>query len=164
MPLEPAVELEHHARVELDGDDCLHSCLEEALRKITRPGPDLEDCVSGLEACLGNDGVHQSRIPQDVLPLGLLERDAALQPRTAATSGGPRAVALLLYLASRHCGGFLASTRPPEKGEVVVGTGEGWSMGGVRHVVSRDCERARNGAERRLGFCRSGVRIGLVMN
>ena len=108
MPLEPAVELEHHARVELDGDDCLHSCFEEALRKITRPGPDLEDCVSGLEACLGNDGVHQSRIPQDVLPLGLLERDPALQ------SGAPRrAVALLLDLAPRHGGrfGFLPARR-----------------------------------------------------
>jgi len=47
---------------------------------------------------------------------------------------------------------------------VVVGSGEVWWMGGVRHGVGRDCERARNGAERRLGFCRSGVRIGLVMN
>jgi len=41
-----------------------------------------------------------------------------------------------------------------------------WGLGrcGGWAVVSRDCERARNGAERRLGFCRSGVRIGLVMN
>ena len=164
MPLEPTVELEHHALVELNGDDGLDPRLKQALGEVPCARPDLEDGVGGLEPGLGDDGVHQRGVPQYVLPLGLLERDAALQPRTAATSGGPRAVALLLYLASRHCGGFLACTRPPEKGEVVVGTGEGWSMGGVRHVVSRDCERARNGAERRLGFCRYGVRIGLVMN
>ena len=106
MPLEPAVELEHHARVELDGDDCLHSCLEEALRKITRPGPDLENCVSGLEACLGNDGVHQRGDPQDVLPLGLLKRDPALQPSASSAGAPSHSVALHLDLAPCHGGRF----------------------------------------------------------
>jgi hypothetical protein len=38
-------------------------------------------------------------------------------------------------------------------------------MSGGRHGESRDCERARNGSgEAARVLCRSGVRIGLVMN
>jgi hypothetical protein len=101
VPLEPSVELEHHARVELDGDDGLDSGLEEALGKVARSRTDLENGVGGLEAGLGDYGVHQRRITQDMLPLGLLERDPALQARAAARSC---AVALLLDLAASHDG------------------------------------------------------------
>lgn len=106
MPLEPAVELEHHARVELDGDDGLDPRLEEALGEVSRARPDLEDGVGGLEPGLGDDGVHQRGVPQDVLPLGLLERDPALQPAAPSSSAPRRAVALLLDLAPSHGGGF----------------------------------------------------------
>jgi hypothetical protein len=95
VPLEPSVELEHHARVELDGDDGLDSGLEEALGEVARAGTDLKDGVGGLEAGLGDYAVHQRRITQDVLPLGLLERDTALQAR---------AVALLLDPSASHDG------------------------------------------------------------
>ena len=101
MPLEPTVELEHHARVELDGDDGLDPRLKQALGEVPCARPNLEDGVGGLEPGLGDDGVHQRGVPQYVLPLGLLERDPALQ------SGAPRrAVALLLDLAPRHGGRF----------------------------------------------------------
>jgi hypothetical protein len=100
VPLEPSV-LEHHARVELDGDDGLDSGLEEALGKVARSKPDLENSVGGLEAGLGDYGVHQRRITQDMVPLGLLERDPALQACAAAHSC---VVALLLDLAASHDG------------------------------------------------------------
>jgi hypothetical protein len=101
VPLEPSVELEHHARVELDGDDGLDSDLEEALGKVARSRTDLKNGVGGLEAGLRDYGVHQRRITQDMLPLGLLERDPALQACAAARSC---TVALLLDLAASHDG------------------------------------------------------------
>lgn len=113
MPLETAVELEHHAWVELDGDDGLDAGLDQALGEVPRAGPDLEDGVGGLEAGLGDDGVNQRRVPQDVLPLGLLERDPALQPRATAASRAS-AVPLLLDLAARH-GDALGSRRRRRK-------------------------------------------------
>jgi hypothetical protein len=106
VPLETAVELEHHARVDLDGDDGLDPRLEEALGEVSRTRPDLEDGVGGLEPGLGNYGIDQCGVPQDVLPLGLLKRDPILQP-AAPSSGAPRrAVALLLDLSPSHGGGF----------------------------------------------------------
>ena len=84
MALEPAAQLENHPRVELDGDNGLDAGLEQPLGEISRSGPDLEDGVGGLEAGLGDDGVHERRVPQDVLALGLLERDPTLQPRATA--------------------------------------------------------------------------------
>lgn len=102
MPLEPPVELEHHARVELDSDDGLDPGLEEALGEVSCARTDLQDGVGGLEPGLGDDGVHQRRVPQDVLPLGFLERDTALQPGAPSAGASRRAVALLLDLTPRH--------------------------------------------------------------
>jgi hypothetical protein len=119
VPLEPPVELEHHTRVELNGDDGLDTSLEEALGEVSCARPDLQDGVGGLETGLGDDGVHQRRVPQDVLPLGLLERDTALQPGASR-----RAVALLLDLAPRHGVGDSGSPwTPPLEEQVVVSDG-----------------------------------------
>lgn len=100
MALEAATELENHPWVELDGDDGLDAGLEQLLGEIPCTGPDLEDGVGGLEAGLGDDAVHQRRVPQDMLALGLLERDPALQPGAAAASTA--AVPFLLDLSARH--------------------------------------------------------------
>ena len=140
MPLEPPVEFEHHTRVELDGDDGLDTGLEEALGEVSCTRPDLEDGVGGLEPGLGDDGVHQRRVLQDVLPLGLLERDTALQPGAPSAGASRRAVALLLDLATRH--GVWGFGFP--RGAAAGGAG-----GGERWVVARthcgDGQRERDG-------------------
>lgn len=124
MPLEPPVELEHHTRVELDGDDGLDPGLEEALGEVSCAGPDLEDGVGGLEPGLSDDGVHQRRVLQDVLALGLLERDTALQPGAPSAGASRRAVALLLDLAPRHGVGDSGSPgAPPLEEQVAVSDG-----------------------------------------
>lgn len=90
--LEPAIELENHARVELDGDDRLGD-LQELLGEVPSAGSDLEDDVGRLDPGLVDDGLHQHGVLQDVLPLRLLEGNAAAPPML---------VALLLDLAARH--------------------------------------------------------------
>ena len=146
MALEPAAQLENHPRVELDGDNGLDAGLEQPLGEISRSGPDLEDGVGGLEAGLGDDGVHQRRVPQDVLALGLLERDPALQPRAAAAATS--AVSLLLDLAAGHGGVILGYTLALDWG--------GGGLSGVRRrpSVARAGSGQREEAARVLGASR----------
>ena len=106
MPLEPTVELGHHALVEFNGDDGLDPRLKQALGEVPCARSDLEDGVGGLEPGHGNDGVHQRGDPQDVLPLGLLKRDPALQPSASSAGAPSHSVALHLDLAPCHGGRF----------------------------------------------------------
>lgn len=140
MALEPATELENHPRVELDSDNGLDAGLEQPPGEISRSGSDLEDGVGGLEAGLGDDGVHQRWVPQDVLALGLLERDPTLQPRAAAPAAA--AMALLLDLAAGH-GGII----PGYPGAPAWGAGGGLGCG----EAAVGCGERGEWAERRSG-------------
>lgn len=95
--LEPAVELEDHARVELDGDDGLGN-LEELLGEIPGTRADLKDDVGGFDAGLLDDGLDQHGVLQDMLALRFLEGDAAAPPLLLRRLLMP----LLLDLAARH--------------------------------------------------------------
>eukprot|EP00982_Pelagococcus_subviridis_P000018 212-Pelagococcus_subviridis.AAC.3 len=77
-PGDAALELDDHARVELDRDDFLRR-LEEAHREVPGPRADLEDDVRGLDPALLDDGVDDHRVLEDVLPVALQELNALVR-------------------------------------------------------------------------------------
>ena len=97
-----ALQLQHHARVILDGYHAL-ARRQQLHRQVAGAGPDFQHHVGALHARLLHDAVHHQRVLQDVLPLTLVELDGvhalAVAWRAACSAAGR--VARLLRDAAR---------------------------------------------------------------
>lgn len=68
----PAAARAHHAAVKLHSHDLLGH-LQQLHGQVSRPGPDFQHHISGLNARLFYNRLHYLRVLQNMLPLGLVE-------------------------------------------------------------------------------------------